>query len=231
MRRTLFAFDGTGSDNRPGLIRDTAIGRIHDEWDGPAAYFPGVGARARTWATRLFRMGFALWDIRAKVQEAKQVWVEMGQPQDLAVAGWSRGAREAQLFARWAAGESDSVRLFLVDTVPTQGLPGVRWLEQTRPFSIPGGVHALHLMAGQEHRIGFGLARIEGAKEVWVINATHGELGRSVWVAEMGRRYLEGRNFQMTGSKMHLMNLIQLSASRRKLADLGEAVMYLPKQG
>jgi hypothetical protein len=232
MERMLLAFDGTLNDNLPGNSRDSVVGKLDDLWSGPKDYIHGVGSRARTLLVRLWTAGLALGAIDRKASEGLRAWTERGCPEDLAMIGWSRGARSAQLCARLIASKNHRVRmrLILLDCVPTQGLPGVRWLERRLPYTLPHTASGLHLMAGRESRWGYQVQRIPGAWNLWVPTATHRGLVKNERVLALALRELSGdgpMGASLATRQLRFDDLQTMTRDRRRCRLANDRVLVL----
>ena len=174
-RMALYAFDGTGNDDRPGEDRDTNVLDFFRGYDDPQAnddpgkklgslYLKGVGRRARTLVGETAASAFGIGGHRRVRQALDRLEnnIEAGDP-IVDVIGFSRGAALALSFANEIAEKLPGVAirfLGLWDVVGQFGLPGPRVNAGHRVY-LPANVgRCYHAMALDEMRLFFPLTRL-----------------------------------------------------------------------
>jgi uncharacterized protein (DUF2235 family) len=158
----LYAFDGTGNEDNPGLDRDTNVVSFRNAYTGQTLYYKGIG-------TRFGFAGAAIGSItglggRSKADEAYDRFVGFLDAGDrvIDIIGFSRGAALALHFANKVAKHVSHppIRfLGLWDCVPSFGIASFRW-NIGWDLDVPANVrHCYHALSLDERRHTFRLYR------------------------------------------------------------------------
>lgn len=201
----LYAFDGTGNDDRDGELNDSNVLRFFLAYDDPdkdlnpdedapdptgSIYIKGIGQKARTLVGDKvaeafgfgghFRIRQAMRRLRNNIKANAQEKIQVD------IVGFSRGAGLAISFANEIHeeyGDEVTIRFIgLWDTVGQFGLPGRR-LQFGHDLHCPKNVtRCYHAMAIDENRLLFPLTRlqedgpIDGVIEAW-FRGVHSDVG------------------------------------------------------
>jgi uncharacterized protein (DUF2235 family) len=194
----LYAFDGTGNDDREGFDRDSNVLHFFRSYDGgpmnddPAEelgslYLKGIGQRAHTFVGDKAAEAFGIGGHR-RVRQAIDRLENNFEAGDTVVdvAGFSRGAALAVSFANELAGKLPrvSIRFMgLFDVVGQFGVPGRRFNAGHDLGMPPNVVRCYHAMALDETRLLFPLTRLSETDsdngrllEVW-FRGVHSDVG------------------------------------------------------
>ena len=197
----LYAFDGTGNDDREGDDRDSNVLDFFRAYDDPlknddpkkergSLYMKGIGTRAKELVGRKFAEAFGIGGHRRVRQALDRLEnnIEAGD-RAIHVVGFSRGAALALSFANEIASKMTVAQLkvgFLgvFDVVGEFGLPGEH-VNAGHNLKFPPNVeHGYHAMALDESRLLFQLTRLSGTgqdeekrlQEVW-FRGVHSDVG------------------------------------------------------
>jgi uncharacterized protein (DUF2235 family) len=194
----LYAFDGTGNEDRDGDDRDSNVldfFRAYDDAlkdndpDDPrgSLYVKGIGKMARTFFGDKLAEAFGIGGHR-RIRQAMRRLRNNVRAGDRAidVVGFSRGAGIAVSFANEIAEEHPELEIRFMglwDIVGQFGLPGER-LQAGHDLACPRNVRrCYHAMALDENRALFPLTRlvrndkpVEGFTEVW-FRGVHSDVG------------------------------------------------------
>ena len=181
----LYAFDGTGNEDREGELNDSNVLRFFLAYDDPkkdldpdaddpdpldSIYLKGIGQRARTPFGDRVAEAFGLGGHRRVRQAIRRLRnnINRGDSQ-VDIIGFSRGAGLAISFANEICEEHPRLKirfLGLWDTVGQFGLPGKR-LQFGHDLNCPTNVlQCYHAMAIDEDRLLFPLTRLQEKKKV-----------------------------------------------------------------
>jgi uncharacterized protein (DUF2235 family) len=196
----LYAFDGTGNEDREGELRDSNVLRFFEAYDDPrkddnqrsddplgSVYLRGIGQMARTFFGDRIAEAFGIGGHRRVRQALRRLRNNLkDRDRTVDIVGFSRGAGIAISFANEVCEQyGDQLRirfLGLWDTVGQFGLPGER-LQAGHDLDCPTNVdHCYHAMAVDEDRFLFPLThlqgdkRIDGVTEAW-FRGVHSDVG------------------------------------------------------
>jgi uncharacterized protein (DUF2235 family) len=194
----LYAFDGTGNEDRDGDDYDTNIVDFFRAYDDPlkdndpddprgSLYVKGIGRLARTFFGERLSEAFGIGGHRRVRQAMRRLRNNLrAGDTDVDVIGFSRGAGIAISFTNEVAEEHPglSIRfLGLWDTVGQFGLPGEQ-LQAGHDLSCPRNVRrCYHALALDENRALFPLTRmlrddkpVQGFIEAW-FRGVHSDVG------------------------------------------------------
>lgn len=192
----LYAFDGTGNEDRPGTERDSNVLHFFNAYRDPAPatgataprrslYVEGIGVRARTPVGNALAKTFGL-AARRRLREARQRLDRNLADGDATVdiVGFSRGAALAVDFANHVCKNIKEANVRFVgvwDIVAQFGLPGEH-VNLGFDLDCPDVV-AYHAMAIDENRAFFPLTRLSKSgqvfdklREVW-FRGVHSDVG------------------------------------------------------
>jgi uncharacterized protein (DUF2235 family) len=192
----LYAFDGTGNEDRPGTERDSNVLHFFDAYLDPlknadpkaahgSLYVEGIGVRARTPIGDVVAKAFGLAG-RRRLREARGRLDRNIAAGDAIVdiVGFSRGAALAIDFANHACRNVPAAQVRFVgvwDMVAQFGLPGEH-VNLGFDLGCPDVV-CFHAMALDENRAFFPLTRLSKAgktfaklREVW-FRGVHSDVG------------------------------------------------------
>lgn len=196
----LYAFDGTGNEDREGELKDSNVLRFFQAYEDPrkdhnqnsddplgSVYLLGIGQMARTFFGDRIAEAFGIGGHR-RVRQAMRRLRNNIKDNDriIDVIGFSRGAGIAISFANEVCEQyGDDVRirfLGLWDTVGQFGLPG-EILQAGHDLSCPTNIDCgYHAMAIDENRLLFPLTRLQkdktvkGVTEAW-FRGVHSDVG------------------------------------------------------
>jgi len=197
----LYAFDGTGNDDREGDDRDSNVLDFFRAYADPfknddshmergSLYMKGIGTRAKEFVGRKVAEAFGLGGHRRVRQALDRLEnnIEFGD-RDIHIIGFSRGAALALSFANEIASKMTMAQLKigflgLFDVVGEFGLPGEH-VNAGHNLKFPPNVeHCCHAMALDESRLLFPLTRLTGTghdeekrlQEVW-FRGVHSDIG------------------------------------------------------
>jgi uncharacterized protein (DUF2235 family) len=195
----LYAFDGTGNEDREGADFDSNVLDFFRAYDDPLAnddpkqprgslYLKGIGQRARTPIGDKFAEAFGIGGHR-RVRQALDRLEDNFDAGDttIDVVGFSRGAALAISFANEIAKKMPGLAIRFIgvwDIVGQFGLPG-RHVNAGHDLDFPPNVeHCYHAMALDERRALFPLTRLSGKganeagrlTEVW-FRGVHSDVG------------------------------------------------------
>lgn len=194
----LYAFDGTGNEDREGFDRDTNVlgfFRGYDDAlrnDDPKAdrgslYLKGIGTRAKAPVGEKLAESFGFGGHRRVRQALDRLENNIeGNDTDVDIVGFSRGAALAISFANEIAKKMPDVSVRFIgvwDIVGQFGLPGVH-LNAGHDLDMPPNVvHCYHAVALDESRAFFPLTRLGSGRdtsgrlqEVW-FRGVHSDVG------------------------------------------------------
>ena len=190
----LYAFDGTGNEDRPGTDRDSNVLHFFNAYQDPpmpgaaarrSLYIEGIGVRAHTPIGDVLAKTFGL-AARQRLREARQRLARNLADGDATVdiVGFSRGAALAVDFANHVCKEVEAANVRFVgvwDIVAQFGLPGEH-VNLGFDLDCPDVV-AYHAMAIDENRALFPLTRmlrddkpVDGFVEAW-FRGVHSDVG------------------------------------------------------
>jgi uncharacterized protein (DUF2235 family) len=194
----LYAFDGTGNEDRDGDDRDSNVLDFFRAYDDAlkdndpddlrgSLYVKGIGKMARTFFGDKLAEAFGIGGHR-RIRQAMRRLRNNVRAGDRAidVVGFSRGAGIAVSFANEIAEEHPELEIRFMglwDIVGQFGLPGER-LQAGHDLACPRNVRrCYHAMALDENRALFPLTRlvrndkpVEGFTEVW-FRGVHSDVG------------------------------------------------------
>ena len=194
----LYAFDGTGNEDRDGDELDSNVLHFFRGYDDPlgdndpddprgSLYVKGIGRMARTFFGDQLAQAFGIGGHRRIRQAMRRLRNNLRAGDDVVdVIGFSRGAGIAVSFANEVADEHPglSIRFMgLWDVVGQFGLPGEQ-LQAGHDLRCPGNVRrGYHAMALDETRALFPLTRmrrddrpVDCFKETW-FRGVHSDVG------------------------------------------------------
>jgi uncharacterized protein (DUF2235 family) len=194
----LYAFDGTGSDERNEGVRDSNVLNFFRAYDGGprnddpsrpfgSLYLNGIGARPRAFVGASPAEAFGVGGHR-RVRQALDRLENNFETGDTVVdiVGFSRGAALAVSFANELAGKFPRVSIRFMglwDIVGQFGVPGRRFNAGHDLGMPPNVVRCYHAMALDETRLIFPLTRLSETDsdtgrllEVW-FRGTHTDVG------------------------------------------------------
>jgi uncharacterized protein (DUF2235 family) len=199
MTMALYAFDGTGNEDRDGDDHDSNVLDFFRAYADPfknddpeqergSLYFKGIGVRAKEIVGKAFAEAFGIGGHR-RIKEAMERLENNLEFGDTAIhiVGFSRGAALALSFANKIAEKKPHLRvgfLGLFDVVGEFGLPGEH-INAGHNLRFPANVdHCCHAMALDETRLLFPLTRLalarhglgERLREVW-FRGVHSDIG------------------------------------------------------
>jgi uncharacterized protein (DUF2235 family) len=194
----LYAFDGTGSEDRDGDLQDTNVVHFFQAYDDPqkdndpddptgSFYVKGIGTMAHTFLSERFAEAFGIGGHRRVRQAMRRLRNNLRAGDDaIDIVGFSRGAAIAVSFANEIHENLSDVKIRFIglwDTVGQFGLPGEHLQgghDLSCPRNCPRGYHA---MALDENRLLFPLTRmrrrdqpVDGVTEVW-FRGMHSDVG------------------------------------------------------
>jgi uncharacterized protein (DUF2235 family) len=195
----LYAFDGTGNEDRDGELRDSNVLRFFEAYVDPkkntdpdekvgSLYLNGIGVRAKEFVGKAFAEAFGVGGHERVKQALKRLEhnLEAGD-RIVDVVGFSRGAALAMSFANRVKKEHNDLRIRFVgvfDVVGQFGLPGEH-IQAGHVLSLPDNVDCCrHAMAMDESRALFPLTRLcddqgghsQSLLEVW-FRGVHSDIG------------------------------------------------------
>ena len=195
----LYAFDGTGNEDRDGDDLDSNVLDFFRAYEDPrknddpgqdlgSLYLKGIGTRAKTFVGETLSQAFGIGGHR-RVRQAMDRLEANFEAGDtvIDVVGFSRGAALALSFANEVAQKLAHLRiryLGLWDVVGQFGLPGEH-VNAGHDLDMPSNVeHCYHAMALDEGRLLFPLTRLQGTgkgrvtepTEVW-FRGVHSDVG------------------------------------------------------
>lgn len=176
----LYAFDGTGNEDKEGFDKDSNVLDFFRGYDDPlgnddpkkergSLYLKGIGTRAKTPIGDKFAEAFGLGGHR-RVRQALDRLEDNHAAGDttIDVVGFSRGAALAISFANEIAKKLPGLTIRFIgvwDIVGQFGLPG-RHVNAGHDLGMPPNVeHCYHAMALDERRALFPLTRLSGTSE------------------------------------------------------------------
>jgi len=180
----LYAFDGTGNEDREGELRDSNVLRFFEAYEDPrkddnrnsddplgSIYLKGIGQMARTFFGDKLAEAFGIGGHRRIRQAMRRLRNNLKDGDRVVdVVGFSRGAGLAISFANDVCEQfGDDLRirfLGLWDTVGQFGLPGEH-LQAGHDLNCPTNIdHCFHAMAIDEDRALFPLTRMQDERTV-----------------------------------------------------------------
>jgi uncharacterized protein (DUF2235 family) len=197
----LYAFDGTGNEDREGEDRDSNVLDFFRAYADPlknddpkkergSLYMKGIGTRAKEFVGKKFAEAFGIGGHRRVRQALDRLEnnIEAGD-RDIHIVGFSRGAALALSFANEIASKMTTAQLKigflgLFDVVGEFGLPGEH-VNAGHNLKFPPNVElCYHAMALDESRLLFPLSRLSGTghdeekrlQEVW-FRGVHSDIG------------------------------------------------------
>lgn len=195
----LYAFDGTGNEDRPGEDKDSNVLKFFEAYQDPnknrdpkqdtgSLYLKGIGTRAKTFVGEKVSEAFGIGGHR-RVRQALDRLENNIEAGDGAVdiAGFSRGAALAISFANEINDKYPFITIRFIgvwDIVGEFGLPG-KHINAGHNLSMPGNTNrCYHAMALDERRLLFPLTRLAGSGaamaghlvEVW-FRGVHSDVG------------------------------------------------------
>jgi uncharacterized protein (DUF2235 family) len=197
----LYAFDGTGNEDRDGDDRDSNVLDFFRAYDDPlknddpkkergSLYMKGIGTRAKELVGEKFSEAFGIGGHRRVRQALDRLEnnIEAGD-RAIHIVGFSRGAALALSFANEVASKMTMAQvkigfMGLFDVVGEFGLPGEH-VNAGHNLKFPPNVeHCYHAMALDETRLLFPLTRLSGTghdeekrlQEVW-FRGVHSDVG------------------------------------------------------
>ena len=194
----LYAFDGTGNEDRDGDDRDSNALDFFRGYDDPlkdndpddergSLYVKGIGKMARTFFGEQLSEAFGIGGHRRVRQALRRLRNNLRAGDDAVdIVGFSRGAGIAVSFANEIAEVHPGLTIRfmgLFDTVGQFGLPGER-LQAGHDLSCPRNVRrCYHALALDENRALFPLTRLrrhdkpaDGFVEAW-FRGVHSDVG------------------------------------------------------
>jgi uncharacterized protein (DUF2235 family) len=194
----LYAFDGTGNEDRDGDDRDSNVLQFFRGYDDPlkdndpddprgSLYVKGIGKMARTFFGDRLAEAFGIGGHRRVRQAMRRLRNNLQTGDDVVdVIGFSRGAGIAVSFANELTDVHPDLKIRfmgLCDTVGQFGLPGEH-LQAGHDLSCPRNVQrCYHAMALDENRALFPVTRLlrrgkpaDGFTEVW-FRGVHSDVG------------------------------------------------------
>jgi uncharacterized protein (DUF2235 family) len=195
----LYAFDGTGNEDREGTAKDSNVLLFFNAYedplktnetatDGRSLYLKGIGTRAKELVGKSLAEAFGIGGHeRIKEALARLDKNFAAGDTDIDVVGFSRGAATAISFANKLATQHPerSIRFIGVfDIVAEFGLPGQHFNAGHNLKFPPNVKRCYHAMALDEHRAVFQLTRLSGTGtnedsrlvEVW-FRGVHSDVG------------------------------------------------------
>src|SRR5688500_8913688 len=171
----LYAFDGTGNEDREGELYDSNVFRFFEAYVDPkkntdpeervgSLYLNGIGVRAKKFVGKALAEAFGIGG-HERVKEALTRLEHNLAAGDriVDVVGFSRGAALALSFANRVKAQHNGLRIRFVgvfDVVGQFGLPG-RYVQAGHVLSLPDNVDCCrHAMAMDESRALFPLTRL-----------------------------------------------------------------------
>ena len=208
----LYAFDGTGNEDRPGEDKDSNVFDFFEAYIDPhgkkntdpdeklgSLYLKGIGQRARTIVGDRIAEAFGIGGHKRVRQAMDRLEnnIEAGDA-NVDIVGFSRGAALAISFANEIAKKLPMVKIRFIgvwDIVGQFGAPG-RFINAGHDLHFPPNVeHCFHAMAMDESRALFPLTRLgkgrdtaPNLQEVWFrgvhsdVGGGNGNLGMN-WIA------------------------------------------------
>lgn len=194
----LYAFDGTGNEDRDGDVHDSNVLHFFRAYEDPlkdndsddprgSLYLKGIGTMARTFFGDRIAEAFGVGGHRRVRQAMRRLRNNLRAGDDVVdVIGFSRGGALAVSFANDMAEVYPDLRIRFMglwDVVGQFGLPGER-LQAGHDLACPRNVRrCYHAMAIDENRALFPLTRltadaqpVEGITEVW-FRGVHSDVG------------------------------------------------------
>jgi uncharacterized protein (DUF2235 family) len=194
----LYAFDGTGNEDRDGDDQDSNALNFFRAYDDPlkdndpddqrgSLYVKGIGTMASTFFGERLAEAFGIGGHRRVRQALRRLRHNLRAGDDVVdVVGFSRGAGIAISFANEVAEEHPDLTIRFMglwDTVAQFGLPGER-LQAGHDLSCPRNVRrCYHALALDENRALFPLTRllrdgrpVDGFTEAW-FRGVHSDIG------------------------------------------------------
>jgi uncharacterized protein (DUF2235 family) len=207
----LYAFDGTGNEDRPGEDNDSNVFDFYEAYIDPrgkntdpdkkvgSLYLKGIGQRAKTFVGDKFAEAFGIGGHKRVRQAMDRLEnnIEAGDA-NVDIVGFSRGAALAISFANEIAKKLPRVKVHFLgvwDVVGQFGAPG-KFINAGHDLHFPPNVeHCFHAMAMDESRALFPLTRLgkgrdtaPNLQEVWFrgvhsdVGGGNGNLGMN-WIA------------------------------------------------
>jgi uncharacterized protein (DUF2235 family) len=179
----LYAFDGTGNEDRDGELRDSNVLRFFDAYEDPlkdqnpnsddprgSVYLKGIGRMASTIFGERIAEAFGIGGHRRVRQATRRLRNNIRAGDNVVdIVGFSRGAGIAVSFANEVCEEFPDLRIRFMgiwDLVGQFGLPGER-LQAGHNLDCPTNVAlCCHAMALDENRLLFPLTRMQAVKTV-----------------------------------------------------------------
>ena len=195
----LYAFDGTGNEDRDGELRDSNVLRFFEAYEDPlkdqnpdaddprgSVYLKGIGKMARTIFGERIAEAFGIGGHRRVRQATRRLRSNIKGGDDVIdIVGFSRGAGIAVSFANEVCEEFPDLKIRFMgiwDLVGQFGLPGER-LQAGHNLDCPSNVaFCYHAMALDEDRLLFPLTRmqakktVDGFTEAW-FRGVHSDVG------------------------------------------------------
>ena len=194
----LYAFDGTGNEDRDGDDFDSNVCDFFQAYDDPlknddpgkergSLYMKGIGQRARTFVGDKLAEAFGVGGHRRVRQAMDRLENNIeGGDTNIDIIGFSRGAALAISFANEIAKKMprESIRFIGVwDVVGQFGAPGEHFNAGHDLHFPPNAARCFHAMALDESRLLFPLTRLgkgrntsEKLQEVW-FRGVHSDVG------------------------------------------------------
>lgn len=194
----LYAFDGTGNEDKDGDLHDTNVLNFFRGYDDPlkdndpddstgSMYVKGIGKMAHTFVDDKIAEAFGIGGHHRVRQGLRRLRNNLRAGDSVVdVVGFSRGAAIAVSFANEIAHEHPDLKIRFMglwDVVGEFGLPGEH-LQAGHDLSAPRNVmHCYHAMSLDENRLLFPLTRmrrhdkpIDGFSETW-FRGVHSDVG------------------------------------------------------
>jgi uncharacterized protein (DUF2235 family) len=194
----LYAFDGTGNEDRDGDDLDSNVCDFFQAYIDPAKnddpgkergslYLKGIGQRAKTFVGDTFAEAFGIGGHRRVRQAMDRLENNLEAGDDIVdIVGFSRGAALAISFANEIAKKLPRVSIRFIgvwDIVGQFGAPGEHFNAGHDLDFPPNVAHCFHAMALDESRLLFPLTRLGKARdttgrlqEVW-FRGVHSDVG------------------------------------------------------
>jgi uncharacterized protein (DUF2235 family) len=240
----LYAFDGTGNEDREGAERDTNVLDFFNGYDDPSGrsmYWKGIGTRTTTHVGKGIGEAFGIGGFK-RINEALRRLKDNITAGDsvIDIVGFSRGAALAISFANKVADRHRGMPIRFIgvwDIVGQFGVPGED-VNAGHNLRMPANVQrCYHAMALDEQRAFFPLTRLAGTGanekarlvEVW-FRGVHSDVGggngnRGLnwialnWMFENAKR--EGLPIKPEAVEVNLRDRTELQAIRDHKIDLG----------
>lgn len=194
----LYAFDGTGKEDRRGDVEDSNVVALFDAYDDPgkfdadedtgSIYFKGIGQSALTKLGSLIgqALGIGAHKRNRRAMNRLESNIEAGDSA-IDIVGFSRGAANAISFANEVHRQHPELEIRFIglfDVVGQFGAPGEQ-LQAGHDLKFPMNArHVYHAMAMDERRLLFPLTRLIDSRpeaggrltEVW-FRGVHSDVG------------------------------------------------------